>query len=103
MLIYPSEKLLWDIVKSVSMLPDIIGKGTLFYTGTVKNASLAAYIPMFGMSGVIAYFLLNKKKKNWEKTMLVICGVIAFYQCLMLHFQCLTQLTMQDGIICRFF
>ena len=49
MLIYPSEKLLWDIVKSVSMLPDIIGKGTLFYTGTVKNASLAAYIPMFGM------------------------------------------------------
>ena len=78
MLIYPSEKLLWDIVKSVSMLPDIIGKGTLFYTGTVKNASLAAYIPMFGISGVVAYFLLNKKKKNWEKTMLIICGVIAF-------------------------
>nr|WP_297768720.1 YfhO family protein [uncultured Butyrivibrio sp.] len=78
MLIYPSEKLLWDIVKSVSMLPDIIGKGTLFYTGTVKNASLAAYIPMFGISGVVAYFLLNKRKKNWEKTMLVICGVIAF-------------------------
>lgn len=78
MLIYPSEKLLWDIVKSVSMLPDIIGKGTLFYTGTVKNASLAAYIPMFGISGVIAYFLLNRKKKNWEKTMLVICAVIAF-------------------------
>lgn len=78
MLIYPSEKLLWDIVKSVSMLPDIIGKGTLFYTGTVKNASLAAYIPMFGISGVVAYFLLNRKKKNWEKTMLIICGVIAF-------------------------
>ena len=78
MLIYPSEKLLWDIVKSVSMLPDIIGKGTLFYTGTVKNASLAAYLPMFGMSGVIAYFLLNRKKKNWEKSILVSCFVIAF-------------------------
>ncbi len=78
MLIYPSEKMLWDIVKSVSMLPDIIGKGTLFYTGTVKNASLAAYIPMFGMSGVIAYFLLNRKKRNWEKTMLIICFVTAF-------------------------
>ncbi len=77
MLIYPSEKMLWDIVKSVSMLPDIIGKGTLFYTGTVKNASLAAYIPMFGISGVVAYFLLNKKK-NWEKTMLVICFITAF-------------------------
>ncbi|WP_158588658.1 YfhO family protein [Butyrivibrio sp. X503] len=77
MLVYPSEKMLWDIVKSVSMLPDIIGKGTLFYTGTVKNASLAAYIPLFGISGVIAYFLLNKKKKNWEKTLIVACAVIA--------------------------
>ena len=78
MLIYPSEKLIWDIVKSVSMLPDIIGKGTLFYTKTVKNASLAAYIPLFGMSGVVAYCLLNKKKKNWEKTLLFTCIVMAF-------------------------
>ncbi len=77
MLIYPSEKLLWDILKSVSMLPDIIGKGTLFYTSTVKNASLAAYIPLFGLSGVVAYFLLNKKKKNWEKTIIIVCAVIA--------------------------
>lgn len=77
MLIYPSEKLIWDIVKSVSMLPDIIGKGTLFYTGTVKNASLAAYIPLFGISGVVAFFLLNKKK-NWEKSMLILCMVFAF-------------------------
>ena len=78
MLIYPSEKLLWDIVKSVSMLPDIIGKGTLFYTKTVKNASLAAYIPLFGISGVVAYFLLNRKKKNWEKILLITCFVMAF-------------------------
>ena len=77
MLVYPSEKLVWDIVKSVSMLPDIIGKGTLFYTGTVKNASLAAYMPLFGISGVVAFFLLNKKK-NWEKSMLVLCAVFAF-------------------------
>lgn len=77
MLVYPSEKLIWDIVKSVSMLPDIIGKGTLFYTGTVKNASLAAYIPLFGISGVVAFFLLNKKK-NWEKSMLILSAVFAF-------------------------
>ncbi len=77
MLVYPSEKLIWDIVKSVSMLPDIIGKGTLFYTGTVKNASLAAYLPLFGISGVVAYFLLNKKR-NWEKSLLILCAVFAF-------------------------
>ena len=78
MLVYPSEKLLWDIVKSVSMLPDIIGKGTLFYTGTVKNASLAAYLPMFGISGVVAYYLLNKRRRNWEKDLLTTCFVISF-------------------------
>ena len=77
MLVYPSEKLLFDIVKSLAMLPDIIGKGTLFYTGTVKNASLAAYIPLFGISGVIAFCLQNKKKKSWQKTLIYICAVIA--------------------------
>ena len=76
MLIYPSEKLIFDIIKSVAMLPDIIGKGTLFYTTTVKNASLAAYIPMFGISGVVAFFLLHKKK-NWEKTIIIVSLVTA--------------------------
>ncbi len=77
MVVYPSEKLLWDIFKSLAMLPDIIGKGTLFYTSTVKNASLAAYLPMFGISGVVAFFLLNRKKKNWEKSLIIVSLVIA--------------------------
>lgn len=77
MLIYPSGKLIWDIFKSLAMLPDIIGKGTLFYTTTVKNASLASYIPMYGVSGVVAFFLLNKKKKNWQKTLLFVSLIIA--------------------------
>jgi len=77
MLVYPSGKLIFDIVKSLSMLPDIIGKGTLFYTGTVKNASLAAYIPLFGISGVVAFFFQSRKKKNWQKTLILVCAVIA--------------------------
>lgn len=77
MLVYPSEKLIWDIFKSMAMLPDIIGKGTLFYTSTVKNASLAAYIPMFGLSGVVAFMLFEDKKKSWQKRLMIICLVIA--------------------------
>lgn len=77
MLIYPSGKLVWDIFKSLAMLPDIIGKGTLFYTSTVKNASLASYLPMYGVSGVVAFFLLNRKKKSWQKRMLAISLLIA--------------------------
>ncbi len=77
MFIYPSGKLIWDIFKSLIMLPDIIGKGTLFYTTTVKNASLATYIPMFGIAGVIAFFLINRRKKNWEKTLTIIFLITA--------------------------
>ena len=77
MLVYPSEKLIWDIFKSMAMLPDIIGKGTLFYTSTVKNASLAAYIPMFGLSGVVAFMMFEDKKKSWQKRLMIICLVIA--------------------------
>ncbi len=77
MLIYPSGKMIWDIFKSLVMLPDIIGKGTLFYTTTVKNASLATYIPMFGIAGVIAYFLLNRKKKSWQKELTIVFAVMA--------------------------
>jgi uncharacterized membrane protein YfhO len=77
MLVYPSEKLIWDILKSLAMLPDIIGKGTLFYTSTVKNASLAAYIPMFGLAGVVAFCLFEEGKKSWQKKLMIISLVIA--------------------------
>ena len=77
MFIYPSGKMIWDIFKSLVMLPDIIGKGTLFYTTTVKNASLAAYLPMYGIAGVVGYMLINKRKKNWEKTLTILFLIIA--------------------------
>ena len=77
MFIYPSGKLIWDIFKSLVMLPDIIGKGTLFYTTTVKNASLAAYLPMFGIAGVAGFLFLNRRRKNWEKTLTILFLVMA--------------------------
>ncbi len=77
MFIYPSGKMIWDIFKSLVMLPDIIGKGTLFYTTTVKNASLASYLPMYGIAGVMGFMLLNRRKKNWEKTLTILFLIIA--------------------------
>ena len=75
---YDSMKLPWDIIKSMLMVPDIIGRGTLFYTSPVKNASLAVYLPMFGVSGVAAWFFMkNRKKDPWLKRLLVICLVIS--------------------------
>ena len=75
LLVYPSAKMYFDIFKSMIMIPDIIGKGTLFYTTTVKNASLAVYLPMFGIAGVVAYCIAHKK--DWKKTLILSCLVIA--------------------------
>ncbi|WP_026665873.1 YfhO family protein [Butyrivibrio sp. FC2001] len=75
---YKSMNMLWDIIKSMVMIPDIIGKGTVFYTDTVKNASLAVFLPLFGLSGVIAYCLMHKTKKNAYKRLIIICLIMAF-------------------------
>lgn len=74
---YKSMNMLWDILKSMVMIPDIIGKGTVFYTDPVKNASLAVFLPLFGLSGVIAYFLMHKKKHDVYKRLIFICLIIA--------------------------
>ena len=76
--VYPSGYMYWDIIKSMIMLPDIIGRGTLFFTTTVKNASLAVYLPMFGLAGVIAYFRAFKGQASWKKRMLIASLIIAF-------------------------
>ncbi|WP_026523619.1 YfhO family protein [Butyrivibrio sp. MB2005] len=75
---YPSMKMLWDIVKSMVMIPDIIGKGTVFYTGEVRVASLAAYLPVFGIAGVVAYFISHKFKKDEYKRLLLVCLIFSF-------------------------
>ena len=76
--VYSSGYMYWDIIKSMIMLPDIIGRGTLFYTSAVKNASLAVYLPMFGLGGVIAYFYSKKGQSDWKKRMLLASIIIAF-------------------------
>ncbi|SDB16928.1 YfhO family protein [Butyrivibrio sp. INlla16] len=73
---YESMNMLWDILKSMVMIPDIIGKGTVFYTASVKNASLAVFLPLFGLSGVIAYFYM--KKKSVYKRLILVCLIFAF-------------------------
>ena len=74
---YPSMNMLWDILKSMVMIPDIIGKGTVFYTGTVRVSSLAVYLPVFGLTGVIAYFLQKSKNGRIFRRLLLTCLIIA--------------------------
>ena len=64
------------ILKSMFMVPDIIGRGTMFTSDQVKNSSLSAYLPVFSVSGVYAY--LKTRSRDWKKNLLLACLVIAF-------------------------
>lgn len=56
------DRLKWfEILFNLFMMPDMPSRPTLFYTGS-KWSSLAGYLPMFSMSGVIAYMSVEKKK-----------------------------------------
>lgn len=64
------------IIKSMFMVPDIIAKPTLFSGEQVKNGSLAAYLPCFSLTGVIAY--MRVFRRSWKSRMIAVCGVMAF-------------------------
>ena len=64
------------ILKSFFMLPDIVGRGTLFTSEQIRNSSLSLFVPCFAVSGAIAY--LRAHQKSWKKTLLLTCLVIAF-------------------------
>lgn len=63
------------ILKSLFVVPDIIAKPTLFSNDQVKNGSLAAYLPCFSLSGVIAYWTIFSG--TWKKRMAAVCAVMA--------------------------
>ncbi|MBR0172414.1 MAG: 3-isopropylmalate dehydratase large subunit [Lachnospiraceae bacterium] len=78
LIVYPSTLMYFDILKSMVMTPDIIGRGTIFYTTTVKNASLAFYLPMFGIAGIFGFFRMRRGRRDWRKTLLIVCLLFAF-------------------------
>ena len=75
MIAYKDGTTPFAILKSLFVVPDIIAKPTLFSSDQVKNGSLAAYLPCFSLSGVIAYWSIFSG--TWKKRMTVLCAVMA--------------------------
>lgn len=61
--VYQDVKTYFAILKSMILPPDIISGGTLFGTKEGQVASLSLYLPLFAVSGVIAYLI---QKKGWD-------------------------------------
>ncbi|MCL2014006.1 MAG: YfhO family protein [Oscillospiraceae bacterium] len=64
------------IIQSAFMVPDMPSSKNFFPESGSQWASIAAYLPLFGMAGVIAF--LKDRKRHWLRRLLIICMVTAF-------------------------
>lgn len=67
-LLYSSEQRYMHIISSMFFPPDIPARPNFTPDSNSKWASVAAWLPMFGMTGVIAF--LQSKSKGWLKKLL---------------------------------
>lgn len=69
------------IIQAIFTVPDTQGYTNVFpdfrgeYPFGSRWSSMSMYLPVFGMSGVIAFMCANKK--SWQTRLAAICGVIA--------------------------
>lgn len=76
MLFYDDVQRYGLILQSLFFPPDMPACPNFFPDSNAKWYSVAAYMPLFGMAGVLTF--LREKKKNWLKYLLLILGVMMF-------------------------
>ncbi|MEA5012693.1 MAG: YfhO family protein [Angelakisella sp.] len=73
---YSNPQRYLGILHSIFFAPDMPALNNFFPDHGAQWSSLAAYIPLFSASGVLAYCFA--KKRDWLRTMLITCAVFAF-------------------------
>lgn len=73
--VYSKPQLYAHILQSLFFLPELPARPVFFPGADVKWSSLSGWLPLFGMTGVLSYFL--SRKGGWKKILLGICGLFA--------------------------
>ncbi len=76
MVAYSDRTRVWRIIQSFFMIPDVPARPNLFRSDYGKWSSIAGYLPMFSMAGVIAF--MSQKRKHWATKLMAVCMVCAF-------------------------
>jgi len=84
-LLYGHEQRYMHILSSFFFPPDIPARPNFAPDAESKWASVSAWLPLFGMTGVIAW--IQTKKRNWLKKLVIILMVMAFIPILNNAFQ----------------
>lgn len=85
MVVYSDKTYLYRIIQSLFMLPDPPARANLFTSDNARWASIAAYLPMFSLAGVIAF--IKQRSEHWTKKLSFICLVFALVPVLNSAFQ----------------
>ena len=64
------------LLESFFFPPEIAARNEMFKNANAKWSSVALYLPLFSMAGVIAFF--KNEKKHWVKPLLLLCLLFAF-------------------------
>lgn len=75
-LAYSKTQIYQYILQCFFFPPDLPARPVFFTGADVKWASVAGWLPIFSMTGVIAW--LRVKKGSWQKRLITISGVMAF-------------------------
>lgn len=76
MLFYGNVQRYGLILQSFFFPPDMPARPNFFPDSNSKWASVAAFLPLFSMTGVITF--LREKRKSWLKTILIVLFVMSF-------------------------
>ena len=74
--LYYSEQRIPAIIASFFFPPDLPSKQNMFTGQGAQWASMAGWLPLFGMTGAIAY--VRSRKKSWLAKVIIACIVFAF-------------------------
>lgn len=75
-IVYSRSQIYTYILQCFFFPPDLPARPVFFPDADVKWSSVAGWLPVFGMTGVISW--LACKPKTWQKRLIVICGIMAF-------------------------
>ena len=84
-LLYSQSQRYLNILESFFFPPDLPARPNFTPDSNSKWGSIAAYLPMFGMTGVIAW--LQSRKGHWLRRMIIVCYFMAFIPLLNSVFQ----------------
>ena len=87
--VYPNSQRYLNILESFFFPPDLPARPNFTPDSNTKWGSLAAWLPLFGMTGVIGW--LQSRKGHWLRRMIIICFFMAFIPLLNSAFQLISS------------